>query len=616
MARFTSTVQVPLLTIVIVVIVAVGCSQQQPYSDTTAGSTARLEAPGALPVDAPTAGRAADAAAELESVQTVSFNQPLDSALDEGTLAMQERRGPAAASLSDRPQAKSPQSKSPQGTASPVTPSAPAGASGSTSKASVNDADEKLFVGWPKPAVALVFTGRQWGFLEPCGCSGLENQKGGLARRFSLLRQLRAQGWPVVPIDAGNQVRRFGRQAEIKFSRTIDGLTQMQYRAIAFGPDDLRLPGPELVVVVAPKDDQPSPFVCANATIIDPSFTSPFLIIEEGGKKIGVTAVVGERNQQMVPKGDVTFRNASDALQDVWPSLAQARCDLYVLIAHATIEESVALAQQFPQFPLIVSTGGAGEPTIEPDPIEGTKSQLIQIGTKGMYACVVGLFNEPAKPLRYQRVPLDARFPDTDEVLQILAAYQDQLKAEGFEGLGVRPQPHPGNRKFVGSAACADCHGNAWKVWKEGLPGAPAKHAHAFATLEHPPGRANIPRQFDPECLSCHVVGWNPQKYLPYESGFIDLDTTPELIDVGCENCHGPGKNHVDAENGDIEVDDAMTDRLRQEMVLTLEDAEQKCLECHDLDNSPGFQEEGAFERYWAKIKHSKTSSAKKPARQ
>jgi hypothetical protein len=38
--------------------------------------------------------------------------------------------------------------------------------------------------------------------------------------------------------------------------------------------------------------------------------------------------------------------------------------------------------------------------------------------------------------------------------------------------------------------------------------------------------------------------------------------------------------------------------------VLKVEDAEQKCLECHDLDNSPDFQEEGAFEKYWAKVKH------------
>jgi hypothetical protein len=257
----------------------------------------------------------------------------------------------------------------------------------------------------------------------------------------------------------------------------------------------------------------------------------------------------------------------------------------------------------------VVTTGGSGEPTLEPERVEGTSSAMIQVGTKGMYAGVVGLF-EDKNVIRYQRIPLDARFPDSPDMIALLGAYQDQLKATGFDGLGIRPQPHPTKNKFVGSKVCADCHENAWKVWKDGIDGHAPKHAHAYATLQAPPKRAQVPRNHDPECLSCHVVGWNPQKYYPYESGYKSLEETPDLIDVGCENCHGPGAEHVDAENGALDLEDdeleVLQERLRKQQVLTLENAEQKCLECHDLDNSPGFQEEGAFDRYWAKIKHGK----------
>src|SRR5690606_27360859 len=55
------------------------------------------------------------------------------------------------------------------------------------------EANGRIFVDWPKPDVALVFTGEQMGFLEPCGCAGLENQKGGYMRRFTMLKQLRDQ---------------------------------------------------------------------------------------------------------------------------------------------------------------------------------------------------------------------------------------------------------------------------------------------------------------------------------------------------------------------------------------------------------------------------------------
>jgi hypothetical protein len=98
------------------------------------------------------------------------------------------------------------------------------------------------FDGWANPVVALAITGQQLGYIEPCGCTGLENQKGGLARRFTLLKQLRDdKGWPVVALDVGSQVKRFGKQSEIKFQRTAEGLRAMDYKAAALGAEDLRL---------------------------------------------------------------------------------------------------------------------------------------------------------------------------------------------------------------------------------------------------------------------------------------------------------------------------------------------------------------------------------------
>jgi hypothetical protein len=464
--------------------------------------------------------------------------------------------------------------------------------------------EEPLFEGWPKPAAAIMITGRQHGYLEPCGCAGLANQKGGMVRRYVLLNQLREKNWPVAAVDAGNQIRRFGRQAEIKFQITVEGLRMMDYQAIAFGPDDLRLPAPELIAVIAAEGDGPSEFVCANAVVLDQSFSSTFRVVQVGGKKIGVTSVLGARNAKMINNGDINLTSAAEGLDKVWPELESQQCDLYVLIAHATIDESIELAKKYPQFPIVITTGGAGEPALQPEEIEGTASKLVQVGTKGMFAGVIGLFDDPTAPLRYQRVPLDGRFPDSPEMLRLLAAYQDQLKELGWDGLEITTQPHPSGRKFVGSESCADCHPGDYDIWKDGLDGKGGPHWHATETLVHPGERSEVPRNFDPECISCHVIGWNPQKYYPYESGYLGLDETPDKLNVGCENCHGPASAHVAAELGDIEVSDDELVKLQEELRLPLERAEEKCMGCHDLDNSPAFQEEGAFERYWAKIKH------------
>ena len=135
-------------------------------------------------------------------------------------------------------------------------------------------------------------------------------------------------------------------------------------------------------------------------------------------------------------------------------------------------------------------------------------------------------------------------------------------------------------------------------------------HSHATQTLVD----LDPPRQFDPECLSCHVTGWAPQEYFPYASGFLSLNETPHLTDNGCENCHGPGQSHVAAESGEVDADDAEIERLRAAMRLTILENEgnkdgqvykeavvvKMCMQCHDEDNSPDFD----FQEYWPKVEH------------
>ena len=71
----------------------------------------------------------------------------------------------------------------------------------------------EYFVGWEKPQVAIVFTGLTNGYIEPCGCAGMDRMKGGLSRRRTFLRDLRdTRGWDVVAIDAGQTTVGFGVQ--------------------------------------------------------------------------------------------------------------------------------------------------------------------------------------------------------------------------------------------------------------------------------------------------------------------------------------------------------------------------------------------------------------------
>ncbi|MFO0901570.1 MAG: cytochrome c family protein [Pirellulales bacterium] len=455
-----------------------------------------------------------------------------------------------------------------------------------------------LFEGWPKPDVALLITGRQNGYIEPCGCTGLANQKGGLSRRMSLVADLQKRGWTLVPVDAGNQVKRFGRQSEIKFQIAFEGLKLMDYQAIGLGPDDVRLSSGEIFSAIS---DQPSRFVSANVAVIDRDLLPRSVAIEANGRRIGVTSVVADEFREKVRGSDeVLFTGAVDGIRTAWAQLQREKCDFHVLMVYGSLADANRFALQFPQFNVVVTTGGGEEPPLEPEPIPNSNSRtvVVPVGGKGMFVGVLGYYKGEDPPFRYQRVPLDDRFGDSPQMLELLAAYQDQLQNAGLDGLGVKPQTHPSGRSFVGSEKCGECHTKAYEAFQG------TAHAHSLESLTNPKERSAIPRHYDPECLSCHVTGWDPQRYVPYKSGYLSLKATPAMVNNGCENCHGPGSAHVAAEAGETKVTKSQMTTLRTEMRLPLSKARDKCVECHDQDNSPAFQKEGAFARYWEQVEH------------
>lgn len=450
---------------------------------------------------------------------------------------------------------------------------------------------------WPAPQLAIVLTGNQYGYIEPCGCTGLENQKGGLARRMTFMRQLSGMGWEVLPIDAGNQVRRFGRQAEIKFQTTAGGLEEMGYRAVGFGPDDLRLGVGELVAAVAAADDpQDGLFVSSNVTLIDPSLTAQFKVIDQGGRKVGVTSALDPASLKAQAVGEIEVEAIAGGIKASLESINEAGADFRILLFYGEEAAAAEAVRAVSGFDLVIVAGGYGEPLYRPQTIDGTETKMIVTGNKGMYAGVVALYED--QPYRYARVAMTHDFEDAPEMRRLMATYQNQLEAIGLAGLGLKPIEHPSGDRFVGTNVCGECHTTALAIW-EGTP-----HAQATDSIVKPDERGDVARHFDPECISCHVTGWNAQNYYPYESGYTSLADSAHLMGNGCENCHGPGAKHSAAEREGSGVATDQRDLLRMAMRLPLEKAKDTCLQCHDLDNSPDFHKDGAFEDYWAEVEH------------
>ena len=473
------------------------------------------------------------------------------------------------------------------------------------------------FVGWEKPKLALVISGRLEGYFEPCGCAGLDRMNGGLARRDSFVKSLHQQGWPLVLVDVGGLAKGTQPQATRKFQIMLDGFKKMGvegahrtgYDAIGLGVPELALDASLLLM------ETPGPFVSANAA---PESIDHYRIIERAGKKVLITGVLGKSYQKEVRTPGAVMDDPELKIAEVLAEVKKKNLqpDYCILLAYASMDESKTLAGKFPEFYFVVTAGGQPTPPKTLDPIAGIKPLLVEVGEKGMTVIVIGLYDNPRQPWLYQRVTLDSRFKGSPAMRELMKAYQEMLKSGDsvdYDGLALRPIPYPNKQllgEFAGSRACKDCHEESYRIWKKSVD-ADTGHSKAFATLLK---KTDPPRNFDPECLCCHVTGWHSQLSVPYQGGYYSEAKTPHLENVGCETCHGPGGNHVKAENGDtaalkvlLKTDDGGVKKLLKEALhVTKEEADKNqnsptyCRSCHDGDNSPAFD----FKKYWPKVEH------------
>lgn len=472
---------------------------------------------------------------------------------------------------------------------------------------------EMQFPEWPKPRLVLVATGEQHGYFEPCGCTA--NQLGGMSRRAGLFEKIGSLGWDVRGIDVGGLSRRTGPQAQLKFETTLEALRELRYVGLAMGPEELKLDVGYLLSQHLTDGDVPLAFLGANLIFFGSKELGtpvPFTIIEQDGLKVGITSVMSDtirrdvipdRSAEEAAQADLQWTDPDEALKDVLKKLDEADVRFRVLLSQSTVDESREFAKRFPAFDLIISANGFGDGELKPEMIGPVR--LLQVGEKGKMAGVIGLYpDDEVNPVRFELITLSAdRFPDSDHMTELMKTYQDRLKdgqivtADGATG-------HPSGASFVGASKCGECHTKAFAIWEK------TPHASAFKTLDPAhkrPGSERlrgINRTFDPECLSCHVTGWEPQEYVRYQTGFVnaefaenDSEKLLESLMAGsqCENCHGPGSRHIEL----IEADSR--EAAIREMKVTLEQAKDKtCVMCHDVDNSPDFE----FDKYWDEVKH------------
>lgn len=424
---------------------------------------------------------------------------------------------------------------------------------------------------------------------------------GGLPKKAFKLEKLQQETSNNVLVDAGALL--FAKntlssgleieQAKITAAAIVEGYSKIGYEAVGVARQDLA-GGVSFLREQANR----STFPWISANLVDRSTQKPIfhpsLILEKNGLQIGITGLTGLIGKSPIDDDPETeILPWQQVLPQLLPSLEKS-CDIIILLSNLPHSENQMLSKQFDTIHVIVQSGittnnlnpvlvnntlicqsekqgkHLGQMKIEWHPskkwqhegnpvlvqkqneLDRLNWQLKRIRSKGTPEILYK--NRPKALLSYHNlenkasmlkqeisreqnketkledqssyqnifIPIKKEYPDQENIAQIV----EQSKIE-VNAIGKQRRARKALAGYKGTQSCKDCHVEQYDNWQA------TPHAKAYKTL------VAKSQQFNVGCLPCHVTG------IEIDKGHLALSLPEDLLKVGCENCHGPGQDHV-----------------------------------------------------------------------
>jgi 2',3'-cyclic-nucleotide 2'-phosphodiesterase (5'-nucleotidase family) len=415
----------------------------------------------------------------------------------------------------------------------------------------------------PSPVAAetrellVVYTGNLLAELKPCGCAKEEDQ-GGIERRMQYLNDLRKEKPNLLLVDTGDHFKEPTRQGKLKAKTLMTATEKMGYDAVALGERDL-VYGSKFL------EKQSIPFIASNIELQNFTLQKTRIKKFANGLKVAVLAVV---DPDLFYLKNHAGLNIADPDQIVSQEIAeiQKSADILVLLTHMEKEKALKYLDKDGVDIIINGHISTETDTVDMKPVYKAGKVFVQASPRGQKMGELHItLGETGKFTFEQRmVKLDSSIKEDPEMLKLYESYNDEVEAMFFESLAAKRNKDKVS-VYAGDTVCKTCHLATHEKWSS------SRHGRAYETLR------KINKAFDPECLICHVVGYNSV------GGFISELDTPNLKNVQCEVCHGAGKKHASAPAPGFG-----------------NNANKACKKCHVKNHSPRFN----FTKYWPKIKH------------
>ena len=400
-------------------------------------------------------------------------------------------------------------------------------------------------------------------------------------------------GVPVLYADSGDFTGDPTVPGQRQTDALIEAMNQMGYKVAALGLREL-IQGWE--PFAARRARAKFPFVSANIVWQDTAqpVVDPFVIVSAPLRR-GATAKevriaftgVTMNNPAFLKSGSdgrtIVTIDPIEAAAKIVPRMRE-KAEVVVVLASIDLDKCRTLARRVKDVDLIL--GGLGATQSRPDDFPEDsligKTRIQSIGDQGKNLGEVRLTFKDGRTLgAVQRavVPLTRDWPDQPEMAGLMTATRQSINdynraqaeaANPFATKGAALAPAGAataatTATYTGSERCQPCHEDAFATWAQ------SSHARAFEIL------VTNKQDYNPSCVGCHVVGYGRP------GGFLNASSTPRLVHVGCEACHGPSSRHPESVGAGYGA--------------TTTNA---CRACHTPENSPDFNPS----TYIPKVRH------------
>ena len=435
----------------------------------------------------------------------------------------------------------------------------------------------------PDQTLLILFTGNTQAHLEPCGC--FIGQSGGLPRRATAISGIRDKGFSPLLVDLGGFIPLEPESMKsdvfeqialntddethaldrLRVETTFTAMERMGYDVLVSAQPEANL-GENSLEQTLP--DYRFQLLAAHSKVSSPA-QRPYLIKTVGSKRIALIEL------SLLETGQTaSIPSKLDSLL----AKVQVEADIVIVSSHLQPEVNRSFAKKYPNISAIMSrdtgeTERVGNVLLTYCYPHGkTLGALTLTDAAGQTSAAV------------EQIALTEDVVDDSDIRKLLndfyeqVANDPQLQVAGHPLFSSEALEQDRSNSYIGSEACQECHQKEFDQWSH------SSHATAFNTLQI------VGREYYSKCVSCHVTGFG------YASGYeIGKADRAHLAEVGCETCHGPGKQHTYT---------PLATNIRGKVEVST------CMECHAPEHSPGFEQLVA--ELMPEVDHSRTDPSLK----